>query len=88
MVSIYIRYDEKSIFYRRETYSILDFLADIGGVQQALIMIGALFLPFIARKLYVASIVKELYQTKFMRGGNDSGKENLTSHSHKKIVSI
>ena len=52
-------------------------------------MIGALFLPFIARKLYVASIVKELYQTKFMRGGNDAArKENLTSHSHKKIVSI
>jgi hypothetical protein len=51
-------------------------------------MIGALFLPFIARKLYVASIVKELYQTKFMRGGNDTGKENLYSHSHKKIVSI
>jgi hypothetical protein len=33
LVSIYIRYDQKGIFYRRETYSILDFLADIGGVQ-------------------------------------------------------
>ena len=50
-------------------------------------MIGALFLPFITRKLYVASIVKELYQTKFLRGGIDTGKENLTSHSNK-IVSI
>ena len=73
MVSIYIRYDNKGIFYRRETYSILDFLADIGGVKEALIMIGALFLPFISRKLYVASLVKELYHTKFMRGGNENG---------------
>ncbi len=73
LVSIYIRYDEKGIFYRRESYSLLDFLADIGGMKEALLMIGALFLPFISRKLYVASIVKELYHTKFMRGGNESG---------------
>jgi hypothetical protein len=46
-------------------------------------MIGALFLPFIARKLYVASIVKELYQTKFLRGGDDSGQDNQINHRNK-----
>ena len=65
----------------------MDFLADIGGVQQALIMIGALFLPFIARKLYVASIVKELYQTKFLRGAEESGQDNQINHRNK-IASI
>ena len=49
-------------------------------------MIGALFLPFIARKLYVASIVKELYQTKLLRGGEDSGQDNKINHRNKIVA--
>jgi hypothetical protein len=49
-------------------YSILNMLGDVGGLLQALYMIGLLLVSYFTRQLFVSQLVKELYQTKFDRG--------------------
>jgi hypothetical protein len=51
----------------------MELLGDIGGLQQALYMIGLLFVGFFARRLFVSAILKEIYQTKYDRGMGHKG---------------
>jgi hypothetical protein len=43
-------------------------LGDVGGLQQALYMIGLLIVSYFSKRLFVSQLLKELYQTKFIRG--------------------
>jgi hypothetical protein len=43
-VSVYIRYDSRFLFYSRQVYSFMDLLGDVGGLQQALTLIGGFIL--------------------------------------------
>ena len=67
MVVIYIRYDSKYTIYARQVYSILQLLGDIGGLQEMLYLIGLLSVSFFARKQFISSVIKEIYQTKHDR---------------------
>lgn len=51
----------------------MELLGDIGGLQQALYMIGLLFVGFFARRLFVSAILKEIYQIKHDRGMGPRG---------------
>ena len=68
IASVYIRFDQRYYIYNRQVYSILNMLGDVGGLQQALYMIGLLFLSYFTKRLFVSQLLKELYQTKFNRG--------------------
>ena len=65
--TINIKYDPKYYVYSREVYSLLEFLCDIGSLTQALMIIGYVIVGFITRRLYVAQLLKETYQTKVQR---------------------
>jgi hypothetical protein len=45
----------------------MDLLGDVGGVQQALTLIGGFILSQITKRLFLSQLIKELYQTKFRR---------------------
>lgn len=71
MVAVYIRYDPRYTVYSRQVYSILMMLGDIGGLQQSLYYIGFVIVAFFAKRMFVSSILKEMYQTKYERGAFD-----------------
>ena len=48
----------------------MDLLGDVGGVQQALTLIGGFILSQITKRLFFSQLIKELYQTKFKREVN------------------
>jgi hypothetical protein len=50
----------------------MDLLGDVGGVQQALTLIGGFILSQITKRLFLSQLIKELYQTKFKREANVS----------------
>jgi hypothetical protein len=61
LVSIYIRADKYYDSYERTVVDILTLLGDIGGLKEFFMLIGNLFVGFIASKLFMSSIVKKIY---------------------------
>lgn len=74
MCEVFLRYDPKYVSYIRTIYSISDLLRDMGGLQTALHLIGMVVVTFFAKRIFIAQIVNELYQTKYDRGlgGDDT----------------
>ena len=70
--SIILRFDTKYYQYGRTVYTVLQFLGDVGGLQSSLLMVGAVLVSFFTHRLFLASIMKEMYYTKFERGGASS----------------
>ncbi len=66
--TIVMRYDAKYYQYGRTVYTILQFLGDVGGLQSSLLMVGAVLVSFYTHRLFLASIMKEMYYTKYDRG--------------------
>jgi len=62
--AVYIRYDNSYDIYERTTYSLLDWLGDIGGLSEALFFIGAILVSNISEKLMISSILKKTFQLK------------------------
>ena len=58
IVEIFLRYDPKFEVYVRKIYSLLELLADIGGLWQSLFIIGYVSVNFIAYRIFVASLLK------------------------------
>ena len=46
----------------------MELLGDVGGLQQALVSIGFMFVTFFSRRIFISQLMKEIYQTKFDRG--------------------
>jgi len=44
-------------------YTILEFLGDIGGLQSALFSVGYMFISFITKKLFLSSLMQQMYHT-------------------------
>jgi hypothetical protein len=66
--TITMRYDTKYYQYGRTVYTVLQFLGDVGGLQSSLLMVGAVLVSFFTHRLFLASIMKQMYYTKFDRG--------------------
>jgi hypothetical protein len=43
-------------------------LGDIGGLQQSLYLIGLVLISFLSRRIFVSSILKNIYQVKHFAG--------------------
>jgi hypothetical protein len=61
VIELYVRVDSRYIIYYRQVYTILEFLGDVGGLQQMLFIIGMLLVTFFARRQFFSSIIKEVY---------------------------
>ena len=61
-LTINLSYDPKYYVFSREVFSLLEFLCDIGSLTQALMIIGYVVVTFFTRRLYIASVLKEMYQ--------------------------
>ncbi len=70
--TIYLRMDAEYFEYKRDAYTFLEFLGDVGGLQSALILAGYIIVSFFTQRLYFSSIMKQLYQTKYERQRKNS----------------
>jgi hypothetical protein len=61
VITVYVRMDPKYFVYNRKVYSILEALGDVGGLYQMLFLIGLLIVSFFSKRLFVSSILKEIY---------------------------
>jgi hypothetical protein len=64
LVGMYIRYDKQSDVYSRKIYSLLDFLGDIGGFKETVIIFGQFLVGFMVERLFFAKIMKNIYHTR------------------------
>lgn len=46
----------------------MELLGDVGGLQQALYLIGLMVISYFTKRLFTSQLLRELYQTKFDRG--------------------
>ena len=46
----------------------MELLGDVGGLQQALYLIGLMLISYFTKRLFTSQLLRELYQTKFDRG--------------------
>jgi hypothetical protein len=60
-VQFYIRMDNKYKVYERKIYSILELLGDIGGLVEAVHVLGLIMVAFVVAKQFEASLMKKVY---------------------------
>ncbi|TNV83870.1 hypothetical protein FGO68_gene6300 [Halteria grandinella] len=75
LITVFLRYDNKYFSYNRQVYSILEYLGDIGGLQQMLYLIGLMLISYFTRRLFVSNLLTEMYQVKHDRGLHKGIKE-------------
>lgn len=61
VIAIYIRADKFYDEYSRQVTDILTLLGDIGGLQEAFIMVGTLLIGFVTQKIFMSDIIKKIY---------------------------
>ena len=59
--TIYFRIDSKYYVYSRDVYTVLEFLGDVGGLQSALVVCGYFVITFITKKLFLSSLIRQMY---------------------------
>ena len=62
ILSIYYRFDKTTDVYERKIYSLGELLGQAGGFFSALIGIGSLLLAIFSERLFVASVLRKIYQ--------------------------
>ena len=64
MLEIDIRQDSTKVANSRSSTQILDFLGDIGGFKEALLLILVSGGEYFSARFFIATVAKELYITK------------------------
>ena len=64
LAHIYLRFDKSYDVYTRTVKDFLTLLSDIGGLQKALFAIGLIFVSFFAQKMFMANIIRRVYQVR------------------------
>jgi len=59
--SFYFRLDDDSRYYERQTYSMLEYLGDLGGLADVMIFAGQIMCFFIVHRLFVGKLIKSVY---------------------------
>ena len=62
ILTIYFRYDKTSDIYERQIYSLAELLGQAGGFYGALLAIGSILIFVFSERLFVASILRKIYQ--------------------------
>lgn len=90
MISIFIRLDNREVSYDRKVYSLFEFLGDLGGLYQSLFVIGFILVTYFVERIFVSSILRQIYQIKKL-DGEEPGKpdkiEAKTKGGHKRTPS-
>ena len=61
-VTIYFRADQSKRLFKRESYDILTYLGDLGGLMDVLLMLGKISTSIFATKLLSAALISKLYR--------------------------
>ena len=61
-LNIFLRADNQSNIYKRISYDVLSYLGDLGGLLDAILMIGFTFTSFFASKLFRAALINQFYK--------------------------
>lgn len=64
VAAVYIRYDKAYDSYSRKIYSILDWLGDIGGFKETVIIFGEILCGMVVERMFFAKIMKNIYHTR------------------------
>ena len=59
---MHIRADNSTRYHRRQTYRLIEYLGDIGGLIQIILLTGSFFVGFIIERQFKAAMVSETYQ--------------------------
>ena len=62
ILTIYFRYDKTSDIYERQIFSLAELLGQAGGFYGALLAIGSILIFIFSERLFVASILRKIYQ--------------------------
>ena len=49
-------------YHRRQTYRLIEYLGDIGGLIQIIFLVGSFLVGFIIERQFKAAMVSETYQ--------------------------
>ena len=60
--SVYFRADSSARLYRRSTYSLLEYLGDLGGLIDIIFILGSLIIAALIERQFNAALVGETYQ--------------------------
>ena len=60
--TLYIRADHTSRNHTRQTYRLIEYLGDIGGLIQIILIAGSFLVGFIIERQFNAAMVSETYQ--------------------------
>jgi len=64
LMNIFIRMDNAYDVNERQIYSIMDFFGDFGGVIEVLMILGNVFVSFIASNKFYAAMIRQIYEIK------------------------
>jgi hypothetical protein len=62
VVAVYLRSDKFYDSYSRQVTDLLTLLGDIGGLKEFFLLIGSLFVNYLASRMFMSSIVRRIYQ--------------------------
>jgi hypothetical protein len=77
LVHIYLRFDRSYDVYDRSVKDFLTLLSDIGGLQKSLFAFGMIFVSFFAQKLFMANIIRRVYQIRKYEEEKDKDDKDL-----------
>jgi len=61
LVAVYIQADKFYDSYDRRVTDILTVLGDLGGLQDFLEIVGHILVGYVAKKMFISSIVRKIY---------------------------
>ena len=61
IVSFFFRFDSNYDSYQRQVYSFWDFLGQVGGLNESLVIIGSVLTVMFTERLFYASVIKRMY---------------------------
>mmetsp|Transcript_15267 Transcript_15267/g.11097 ORF Transcript_15267/g.11097 Transcript_15267/m.11097 type:complete len:258 (-) Transcript_15267:507-1280(-) len=64
LCAVYIRYDKFKQTSKRQIYSILTLLGDVGGLQSSVYVLGFFAVAFFQHRMFISQIVKNIYQVR------------------------
>jgi hypothetical protein len=61
VLAVYVKLDKQYEVVTRKVSDVLTLLAAIGGLQKTLFAIGMIVVTFVAQKVFMANIIKQIY---------------------------
>jgi hypothetical protein len=83
VVAVYFRSDKFFDSYSRQVTDLLTLLGDIGGLKEFFLLIGSIFVNYLASRMFMSSIVRRIYQIRrYDNLEEEAGKSALSTRSN------